>query len=292
MLNGYIPAARFLPNLSWTALTQLADKENTVIILPCGAIEQHGPHLPCSVDSVLAQGIIGHALAQLPDEIPAFAMPTITYGKSEEHLHFPGTVTLTGQTLLKVIIEVGESVYRAGFRKLVFANAHGGQPQVLEMAARELRLRHGDFIIIAHDVWRVPNVSNQYLDEREHQLAMHAGHAETALMLALAPDTVHMERAVANFPPVFPIKALSPTGRPACAWVSRDFGPSGVIGDPLKATAEQGHAILNSLAQSWVGILTEIHRLHWPSRSEASWERGHYQGYIEDAADLTFPPQS
>lgn len=281
MLNGYIPADRFLPNLSWTALTQLADRENTVIILPCGAIEQHGPHLPCSVDSVLAEGVMGQALAQLPKDVPAFALPTITYGKSEEHLHFPGTMTLSGTTLLKVVTEIGESIYRAGFRKLLLANAHGGQPQVLEMAARELRLRHGDFIIIPHDIWRVPNVSNQFLDERERQLAMHAGQVETALMMVLAPDTVHMEHAVASFPPIFPIKALSPSGRPACAWSSRDFGTTGVIGDPLPATPEQGQAILDSLVASWVGILTEIHHLTWPTRAETTWERGTYQGHIE-----------
>ena len=89
------------------------------------------------------------------------------------------------------------------------------------------------------------------MSEREKKLAMHAGHAETAIMLALAPDTVHMERAVANYPPEFPSKLLSPDGRPACAWTARDFGPSGVIGDPLPATREQGDAILDSLAASW-----------------------------------------
>ena len=84
----------------------------------------------------------------------------------------------------------------------------------------------------------VPHVAGRYLSEQEKKLAMHAGHAETALMLALAPDTVHMERAVTNYPPPFPSSLLSPDGRPACAWSARDFGPSGVIGDPLPATAE------------------------------------------------------
>ena len=178
----------------------------------------------------------------------AFALPPITYGKSEEHLHFPGTMTLTGTTLLATVIEIGESVYRSGFRKLLFANGHGGQPQVLEMAARELRLRHGDFVVVPHGVSRLPNASSKQVSDQEKKLSMHAGHSETALMLALAPDTVHMEHAAANFPPPFPIKLLSPDGRPACAWTARDFGPSGVIGDPTSATpragpGDPGHAV-------------------------------------------------
>ena len=99
MLHGYIPPHRFLPYLSWTEIDALPDRENTVIVLPCGAIEQHGPHLPCSVDRVSASGVMGKALERLPPEVRAFALPTITYGKSEEHLHFPGTMTLTGTTL-------------------------------------------------------------------------------------------------------------------------------------------------------------------------------------------------
>ena len=126
MLHGYNPPHRYLPYLSWTEIADLPDKENTVIVLPTGATEQHGPHLPCAVDTVISAGVVGHALARLPADVPAFAMAPITYGKSEEHLHFPGTVTLSGETLLATMNEVGESVYRAGFRKLLFVNGHGG----------------------------------------------------------------------------------------------------------------------------------------------------------------------
>jgi creatinine amidohydrolase len=281
MLHGYFPPHRFLPYLSWTEITALPDRENTVIVLPVGATEQHGPHLPCSVDTVIAAGVIGKAFERLPAEVRAFGLPPISYGKSEEHLHFAGTMTLTGTTLLSTMIELGESVYRSGFRKLVFANGHGGQPQVLEMAARELRLRHGDFVIVPFGVSRVPNVSGKFISDQERKQSMHAGHSETALMLALAPDTVHMERAEAAFPPVFPSKILSADGRPACAWVARDFGPSGVIGDPTTATREQGEAILDSLATSWVQAITELHAMQWVVRDEPTWERGHHTGHIQ-----------
>ena len=281
MLHGYNPPKRFLPYLSWTQIAELPDRENTVIVLATGATEQHGPHLPCAVDTIISSGVVGHALARLPDDVPAFAMAPTTYGKSEEHLHFPGTMTLSGETLLATMNEIGESVYRAGFRKLLIVNGHGGQPQVMEMSARELRLRHGDFIVVPSFTWRVPNVAGKYLSEREKKLAMHAGHAETAIVMALAPDTVHMERAVANYPPEFPSKLLSPDGRPACAWSARDFGPSGIIGDPLPATPEQGKAILDSLAQSWADAITELHHLRWAARVEATWGRAQHTGHVE-----------
>ena len=287
MLHGYNPPHRFLPYLSWTQIADLPDKENTVIVLPTGATEQHGPHLPCAVDTVISAGVVGHALARLPAQVPAFAMAPITYGKSEEHLHFPGTMTLTGETLLATMNEIGESVYRAGFRKLLIVNGHGGQPQVMEMAARELRLRHGDFIVVPSFTWRVPNVAGQYMSDREKKLAMHAGHAETAIMLALAPDTVHMDKAVANYPPEFPSKLLSPDGRPACAWTARDFGPSGIIGDPLPATADQGHAILESLAESWAAAITELFKLRWAARAEPTWSRAQHTGHIQQSLEPT-----
>ena len=283
MLHGYCPPERYLSYLTWTQVSQLPDKANTVIVLPAGSTEQHGPHLPCAVDTIIAAGVVGHALARLPAEVPAYALAPITYGKSDEHLHFPGTVTLEGTTLLETITQIGESVYRMGFRKLLIVNGHGGQPQVMEMAARELRLRHGDYTVLPHFTWRVPNAAGQFMTDREKRLSMHAGHAETAILMALAPHTVHMEHAVANYPPEFPSKVLSGDGRPACAWTARDFGPSGVIGDPLPATPEQGRVILESLAESWAQGISDLHRMHWIERDESSWGRSHHNGDIASA---------
>lgn len=284
MLHGFVPPHRFLPYLSWTDVANLPDRENTVIVLPVAAIEQHGPHLPCAVDSLIAAGVTGKALERLDPSVPAFALPPQMYGKSDEHLHFPGTITLSAETLQATLIEIGESVYRAGFRKLLIVNGHGGQPQVIEIAARELRLRHGDFMIVPHFTWRVPHVAGRYLGEQEKKLAMHAGHAETAIIMAIAPDTVHMERAEANYPPVFPSKLLSPDGKPAVAWVARDFGPTGVIGDPTPATQEQGEAMLDSLATSWAAAIKEFHELQWITRDEPSWGRSQFAGHVQQSA--------
>lgn len=278
MIHGYTPTHRFLPYLSWTDIDAMPDKENTVIVLPVGAIEQHGAHLPCSVDATVAAGVAGKALELLPSDIPAFGLPAIVYGKSDEHLHFPGTVTLTGEILLHTIQEIGESVYRAGFRKLVMINAHGGQPQPLEMAARELRLRHGDFMVIARSAWSVPHDSSSF-SEQEKNLAMHAGHGETAIMMALLGEHVHMDRAKAHYPDPFPVPTLS-TGRPAAAWASFDFGPSGVIGDPTQATLELGLNLLEQLGSQWAQAISEVHQAKWITREQTSWGRGQYSGYV------------
>lgn len=268
MLNQYIPARRFLPFLTWPQIQQLEDKENTVIILPTGATEQHGPHLPCAVDSIITTAVVGQALAALSDDIPAYALPTINYGKSNEHIHFPGTFSIDYQTLYNTLLEIGESVYRSGFRKLVMINAHGGQPQILQMVARELRIRHGDFIVIFYGVWDVP-WDKSAIDAKELHCSMHAGHDETALMLAIAPELVHMHLAENHLPQPFPCPTLS-KGKPVLGWCSLDFDASGVIGDPTQATPEHGVKILQDLTQSWVQAIDEIYQMQWPARQELS----------------------
>ncbi len=135
----------------------MPDKENTVIIQPLGAIEQHGPHLPLIVDAAISAAITGKALAKLDASIPAYALPPLYYGKSNEHWHFPGTIILSAQTLLAVIGEIADSIYRAGFRKLVLMNAHGGQPQVMEIAARDIHQKYQDLSVFPLFVWRGPN---------------------------------------------------------------------------------------------------------------------------------------
>ena len=269
----------FWHELSSPAFARL-DPERTVAVLPVGAIEQHGPHLPVAVDTCLLDAIVGRALERMPDGTPVLVLPTSAVGKSNEHLAFPGTLTLSAATLGRVWYEIGASVRRAGVRKLLFLNGHGGQPQVMEMAARELRLRHGDYVVLPHFTWRVPHAAGRFLAEREKRLAMHAGHAETAILMALAPETVHMERAVTNYPPEFGCPTLSADGRAAAAWTARDFGPSGIIGDPLPATLEQGRVILESLADSWARGIGELHALKWVERSAPTWGRSHWIGDV------------
>ncbi|MDJ0679773.1 MAG: creatininase family protein, partial [Xenococcaceae cyanobacterium MO_167.B52] len=119
MMHGFIPPKRYFPYLTWIDIQEMEDKANTVIIQPIGAIEQHGPHLPIAVDSTISLGVLGKALSKLADSIPAYSLPCLYYGKSNEHDGFPGTITLSATTLLSLIREMADSIYQAGFRKLV-----------------------------------------------------------------------------------------------------------------------------------------------------------------------------
>ena len=126
------------------------DRARTVAVMPLGAIEQHGPHLPVCTDAVIAEEMAARALEQVPDDVAALLLPTMDVGKSVEHLAYPGTLTLSAKTLMDLWFEVAEGVHRAGLAKLLFINAHGGQPQVMEIVARELRVRHGMLAVAAN----------------------------------------------------------------------------------------------------------------------------------------------
>lgn len=266
MLHGFIPAARYFPYLTWTDIESLPDKENTVIIQPVGAIEQHGPHLPIAVDSAISLGVLGKALTKLEDSIPAYALPCLYYGKSNEHWSFPGTITLSAKTLLKVLREMAESIYRSGFRKLVLMNSHGGQPQIMEIAARDIHQQYPDFLVFPLFTWRVPHNAGELFSEYELEYGIHAGDAETSLLLSLLPEQVKMERAVKEYPNGLPENSLlSMEGKLPFAWLTRELSRSGVMGDATAATREKGDRLLESVSDGWVQTIRDVYRFRQPA---------------------------
>ena len=204
MMHGFIPPHRYFPYLTWTDIDSMLDKENVVIIQPIGAIEQHGPHLPIAVDAAISLGVLGKAFEKLDTNIPAFALPCLYYGKSNEHWSFPGTITLSAATLLTLIQEIAESLYRSGFRKLVLMNSHGGQPQVMEIAARDIHQQYPDFLVFPFFTWRVPHNAAELFSGYELEYGIHAGDVETSIMLSLLPDHLIIELAVREYPQVLP----------------------------------------------------------------------------------------
>ena len=264
-MHSFIPPERFFPYLTWTDIQAMPNKENVVIIQPVGAIEQHGPHLPLIVDAAIGVGVLGEALKKLDASIPAYALPTLYYGKSNEHWHFPGTITLSTQTLTAVIMEMGESIYRAGFRKLVLMNSHGGQPQVMQMVARDLHIKYGDFLVFPLFTWRVPHITKELLTPKEAAQGMHAGDAETSIMLAILPEQVKMDQAVAEYPPEPEESSLlSLEGKLPVAWATKNISKTGVIGDATTATKEKGDRILESVSNGWVQAIKDIYAFVQP----------------------------
>ncbi|WP_013324321.1 creatininase family protein [Gloeothece verrucosa] len=267
MMHGFIPPKRFFPYLTWTDIQAMPDKENVVIIQPVGAIEQHGPHLPIIVDSAISMGVLGKALLKLDAEIPAYALPCLYYGKSNEHWHFPGTITLSAQTLLSVIQEMAQSLYRSGFRKLVLMNSHGGQPQIMEIAARDLHQQYPDFSVFPLFTWRVPHIAKELLTPQELEYGIHAGDAETSILLSLLPEQVKMDQAVKEYPQGLPADSLlSMEGKLPFAWLTAELSQSGVMGDATAASREKGDRLLESVSNGWVQVIKDVYQFRQPKR--------------------------
>ena len=265
MMHGFVPPQRYFPYLTWKEIEQMPDKDNVVIIQPIGAIEQHGHHLPVAVDSAISLGVLGKALSKLDIDVPAYALPCLYYGKSNEHSGFPGTISLSATTLLNVIKEMADGIYRSGFRKLVLMNSHGGQPQIMEIAARDLHQEHPDFCVFPFFTWRVPHIVGEMLTPQEQEYGIHAGDAETSIMLALLPEQVKMERAVKEYPKGLPEDSLlDMEGKLPFAWLTKELSKSGVMGDATVATKEKGDRILQSVADGWVKVIQDVYKFKQP----------------------------
>ncbi|HEX2101522.1 MAG TPA: creatininase family protein, partial [Candidatus Synoicihabitans sp.] len=232
---------RYLGALTRDELEALPEKERAFVIIPTGAIEQHGPHLPVGVDSILGQAWLDHALPRLPPELPVWVAPPITFGKSNEHVGFPGTIHVSAKTLRRLLLSLARQLHDLGFRQIGLLNTHGGNSAVLVYTLREIQttlgLRAG---LIGHPFR--PELSAQ-----EAEYGFHAGQWETALMLAAATATVRMDRAVAEFPArIEDPGQLRPENAPATySWISRDISRSGVMGDATRATREEGERWLD-----------------------------------------------
>lgn len=248
----------------WQDLTTVdfegLDRERTVAVLPLGAIEQHGPHLPLSTDAVIAEEMAIRALEQVPDDVPALLMPTLDIGKSNEHLAYPGTLTLSAKTLMDQWLEVAEGVHRAGLAKIMFVNAHGGQPQVMEIVARELRVRR-QMLCVTSNWWHM-GLPDGLIPAEEERHGIHGGLVETSLVLHLRPDLVRMDRAE-DFQPVMAeiegdTEKLTYVGGVGIGWQAQDIHPAGVAGNAAAATPEIGARIFDHVVAGYAKLLGEI----------------------------------
>jgi creatinine amidohydrolase/Fe(II)-dependent formamide hydrolase-like protein len=249
---------RSLTHLTWTDIRDL-DKTKGVLLLPIGAIEQHGPHLPVATDTLLVTNVLKRALQLLPQEVAAWRLPALSYGKSNEHEAFPGTISLTGETLLAVLKDVARSVARAGFRRLAFVNGHGGNSALLEVAARDIRAETGLMVFcIQPAFWIEPPFE---ISEQEKRLGIHAGELETSLVLALQPGIVKMDKAVKHYmkPP------MSLFGSVSVAWLTTDWSKTGVFGDATKGTAEKGVALLDAASERLAKLIEQLSKFEVPN---------------------------
>ncbi len=242
------------------------DREQIVAVLPVGATEQHGPHLPLSVDAAIANGIVQATIEKLPASSKALFLPTQAIGKSNEHARYTGTLTFSAQTLIAMWCEIGDCVAASGVRKLVLLNSHGGQISTMDIVARELRIRHGMMVFSVN--WFGQGMPEGVYSDHEMHHGIHAGDMETSVMLELHPDLVDMGKAqdfrtlTETFARDF--KHISLSGAKP-GWQIQDINPHGAAGNASAATAEKGRKTIDFAADRLVELLAEIERapLSW-----------------------------
>ena len=233
--------------------------EGSILVFPIGATEQHGPHLPFNTDSVIAEAVAAATVSDVGAKVDAWLLPPLAFTKSNEHAWSAGTFWLSARTLLSVLEDVGRCVAATPARRLVFLNGHGGNSSLLNTACRELRLQFGLQTFLAHP--SLPPDHGGASPEEELGMGIHGGLEETSLMLHLRPELVDLAAGFRNVPESLAAnRHVRFGGTVSFGWLSNDFGPSGLIGDPTGATAERGKILFDGAVHAFGEALAEIAR--------------------------------
>jgi creatinine amidohydrolase len=231
------------------------DAIRTVAVLPTAAVEQHGPHLPVGTDTMIAEGMLEAVRAACPDDLDLRILPVQAVGKSNEHLHAPGTLTMSAETALRAWVEIGLSVARAGVRKIVIVNSHGGNLDLVSILSRELRVRTGMLAVRCH--WGAFGHPDGLYGPDELRYGIHGGDVETSLMLAFRPELVDVAAARA-FRSSAEGAAIAPVGPVAYGWIAADLSADGVVGNAAAATAEKGRATAAHQARGFLALASAV----------------------------------
>lgn len=231
------------------------DPMKTIAILPTAAIEQHGPHLPVGVDTMIAQGMLDRVRATCPDDLDIRILPIQAVGKSNEHLHALGTLTLSAENALRVWVDIGLSVARAGVKKIVIVNSHGGNLDLISILSRELRVQAGMLAVKCQ--WGSFGQPDGLYPAQETAFGIHGGDVETSLMQAFRPELVDMSQAQ-DFRSTAQGATISPIGPVSYGWISSDLNPVGTVGNASAATAEKGHATADHYAAGFIDLLRKV----------------------------------
>ena len=231
------------------------DPMRTIAILPTAAVEQHGPHLPVGTDTIINTHLCRLLADRTPADLDLRILPVMAVGKSNEHLWAPGTLTLTATTALAAWTEIGLSVARAGVRKIVILNSHGGNADLTSIVSRELRVQAG--MLAVRLGWGAMGMPPGLYSDQENRFGIHGGAMETSRLRHFRPDTVDMTaardfRASAESAPVPPIGAV------AQAWISSDLNPAGVVGEAHLATAEKGRMTADHVVADVLDLLRKV----------------------------------
>lgn len=240
------------------------DPDSAIAILPTAAIEQHGPHLPTGTDTMIMQGMLNAFKAACPDDLDPYILPIQCVGKSNEHLWAAGTLTLSATTALSAWTEIGLSVARAGFRKILIINSHGGNLDLISILSRELRVQAGMLAVKCqwNSFGHPPGLYSDY----EQQFGIHGGDVETSMMLNFLPECVDMDKAC-DFKSSAESDLIPPIGPISRGWIAADLNPDGTVGDASKATAEKGALSTHHQVTGFIELLRKVHKMQVPVAS-------------------------
>jgi len=249
--------------MSWQDIADAGEATRRwIAVLPLGAVEQHGPHLPLGVDSFIAEAYLSRVFALLPADLPVTFLPLQRVGVSVEHLDYPGTLSLSAATAIAAWTQISEGLARAGLRKLVLVTSHGGNVAAMELVARDLRARLNMLAVTVG--WHRFGYPQETFSSEEKRYGIHGGDIETSLMLAARPDNVSMHKAARAMPASLDMarefKWLSASRPAGFAWMTQDLHASGALGDATLATAAKGEAALSHGARAFVELLQEVDR--------------------------------
>lgn len=248
---------RDLVELAGPALTSILT-EDSILVLPTGAIEHHGPHLPLATDWLMAD-LLGRAIVETAADEgqDVWLLPSLAYTKSDEHHWAPGTIWLNADTLMQMIVDIGRSVVNTRAKTLVFYNGHGGNIALLMVALRELRRRFGLRTFL---MGGLISAADGVTGPDERGFGIHGGHGETSLIMHLRPDLVDLSKAGRWIPDhMADLEFIKFNGGQVhFGWLSNDFGPSGVVGDATGANAEFGAELYARSVRHGVEALAEI----------------------------------
>lgn len=234
--------------------------EAAIAVLPLGAHEQHGPHLPFETDAIIAAGIVERVKTALSPDLCVTFLPVEPIGYSIEHMDVEGTKTLTYTQAVEKWLGIAGFLAARGVRKLVMLNAHGGNSPLMTIVATEARVRFGMLVVTTS--WTRFGLPDGVISPEEKAIGIHGGEIETSVMLALAPEKVRMDLA-RDFPSRQTefcrcFTHLRAYGPHAFGWKMRDLNAEGVAGNAAAATAEKGEALVAHAVKGFIELLRDV----------------------------------
>ena len=222
-------------------------QKSQIAILPIGAVEAHGPHLPLGTDNILAEKLS----ERVAEKTGAFVLPTMPYGQVWSLKNFPGSINISNESLIALLVDMGTSLYEQGFRIFVMINGHLGNAVALKEAARKLYSKFSDFRVLYLFYPGTRQVTEEVREtQSSHAAYFHACEIETSYMLYLAEEYVDMSKAIADIPHIPMSADVTPT-----PW--EEFTSSAVLGDATVATKEKGRKIIDVAIENMVKLIAD-----------------------------------